>query len=55
MKKDQKKLGKEKIKNMQKCAKGSSDVYNLISLKVVDQKEFNRILKDEKDRKKDMK
>jgi hypothetical protein len=52
MKKEQKNWGKEKIKNMPKCAKGSSDVYNLISLKVVDQKEFNRILKDEKDRKK---
>ena len=48
MKKGQKKLGKEKIKNMPKCAKGSSDVYNLISLKIIEQKEFNRILKDEK-------
>ena len=33
---------------MPKCAKGRSDVYNLISLKIVDPQEYNRILKDEK-------
>ena len=52
MKEEQKNWGKEKMQNMPKCARGSSDVYNLISLKVVDQKEFNRILKNEKDKKK---
>ena len=52
IKEEQKNWGKEKFKNMPKCAKGRSDVYNLISLKVVDPKEFNKILKDEKDKKK---
>jgi len=51
-KEEQKNWGKEKAKNMPKCAKGRSDVYNLISLKVVDPKEFNKILKQEKDKKK---
>ena len=40
---------------MPKCSKGKGDVYNLISLKVVDPKEYNRILKEEKDIKKDIK
>jgi len=48
----QKNWGKEKFKNMPQCSKGKSDVYNLISLKVVDPKEYNKILKEEKDRKK---
>ena len=52
IKEEQKNWGKEKFKNMPKCAKGRSDVYNLISLNVVDPKEFNKILKDEKDKKK---
>ena len=52
IKEEQKNWGKEKFKNMPRCARGSSDVYNLISLKVVDPQEFNRILKDEKDKKK---
>ena len=52
IKEEQKNWGKEKFKNMPKCAKGRSDVYNLISLKVVEPKEFNKILKDEKDKKK---
>jgi hypothetical protein len=52
IKEEQKNWGKEKFKNMPKCAKGKSDVYNLISLNVVDPKEFNKILKDEKDKKK---
>ena len=42
--------GKEKFKNMPKCSKGKSDVYNLISLKVVDPQEYNNILKQEKDK-----
>ena len=42
--------GKEKFKNMPKCAKGKSDVYNLITTHVVDPIEMDRILKEEKDR-----
>ena len=42
--------GKEKFRNMPKCAKGKSDVYNLITTHVVDPIEMNRILKEEKDR-----
>ena len=49
---EQKNWGKDKFKNMPKCAIGCSDVYNLISVKVVNPKEFNKILKDEKDKKK---
>ena len=43
--------GHEKIKNMPKCAKGKSDVYNLITTHVVDPVEMNRLLKEEKDKK----
>ena len=49
---EQKNWGKDKFKNMPKCAIGWSDVYNLISVKVVNPKEFNKILKDERDKKK---
>ena len=52
IKEEQKNWGKEKFKNMPKCAKGRSDIYNLISLKVVDPQEFSRILKEEKNKKK---
>lgn len=52
LKEEQKNWGKEKMKNMPKCAKGKSDIYNLISLKVVDPQEFNKILKEEKNKKK---
>ena len=52
IKEEQKNWGKEKFKNKPKYAKGNSDVYNLISLKVVDPQEFNKILRDEKDKKK---
>ena len=52
IKEEQKNWGKEKFKNMPRCARGSSDVYNLLSLKIVDPQEFNKILKDEKDKKK---
>ena len=45
IKEEQKNWGKERIKTMPKCAKGSSDIYDLISLKIVDQPEFNNILK----------
>ena len=51
-KEEQKNWGKDKFKNMPKCAIGCSDVYDLISVKVVNPKEFNKILKDEKDKKK---
>ena len=36
---------------MPKCAKGKSDVYNLITTHVVDPVEMNRLLKEEKDKK----
>ena len=49
---EQKNWGKDKFKKMPKCAIGCSDVYDLISVKVVNPKEFNKILKDEKDKKK---
>ena len=52
IKEEQKNWGKEKFKKMPKCAKGRSDVYNLISLKIVDPQEYNKILKNEKDKKK---
>ena len=48
IKEEQKNWGKERIKTMPKCAKGSSDIYDLISLKIVDQQGFNNILKEEK-------
>ena len=44
--------GKEKIQNLPKCAKGKSDVYNLITTKVVDPVEMDRIIKEEKEKKK---
>lgn len=37
---------------MPKCARGNSDVYNLISLNVVDPQEYQKIVKNEKDKKK---
>ena len=43
--------GQEKMKNMPKCAKGKSDVYNLITTDIVDPIEMNRLLKEEKDKK----
>ena len=44
--------GKEKMNNMPKCAKGRSDIYDLISLKVVDKKEFDKMVTEEKNKKK---
>ena len=52
MKEEQKNWGKENVKNIPKCAKGNSDVYNLISLKIVDPQEFNNIINEEKKKKK---
>ena len=43
--------GQDKIKNMPKCAKGKSDVYNLITTHIVDPVEMDRLLKEEKDKK----
>ena len=44
--------GKEKFEKMPKCAKGRSDIYDLISLKVVDKKGFNKMVTDERNKKK---
>ena len=44
--------GKEKFNKMPKCAKGRSDIYDLISLKVVDKNEFNKMITEEKNKKK---
>jgi len=44
--------GKEKFNKMPKCAKGRSDIYDLISLKVVDNNEFNKMITEEKNKKK---
>ena len=35
---------------MPKCVKGKSDIYNLITLKIVDQKEMDKMLKEEKEK-----
>ena len=37
---------------MPKCAKGRSDIYDLISVKVVDKKEFDKMITEEKNKKK---
>ena len=37
---------------MPKCAKGRSDIYDLISLKIVDKKEFDKMVSDERNKKK---
>ena len=44
--------GKEKFEKMPKCAKGRSDIYDLISLKVVDKKEFDKMVTAERNLKK---
>ena len=44
--------GKEKFENMPKCAKGRSDIYDLISLNVVDKKAFNKMVTEERNQKK---
>ena len=48
---EQKNWGKDFIEKMPKCAKGKSDIYNLITLKVVDQKEMDNIIQTEKNKK----
>ncbi len=52
IKEEQKNWGKEKFKNLPKYAKGNSDVFNLITLKVIDPQEYNKILTEEKNKKK---
>ena len=44
--------GKEKFENMPKCAKGRCDIYDLISLNVVDKKAFNKMVTEERNQKK---
>ena len=51
IKEEQKTWGVEHFKNLPRCAKGRSDVYDLITLKVVDPKEMSKIIQDEKDKK----
>jgi hypothetical protein len=43
--------GQEQIKNLPKCAKGRSNVYNLITTNIIDPVEMDRILQEEKDKK----
>ena len=43
--------GQEQIKKLPKCAKGKSNVYNLITTDIVDPVEMNRLIKEEKDKK----
>lgn len=52
MKEEQKNWGQKKLKRLPKFVKSKSDIYNLISLRVIDPLEYNKMLKYEKDRKK---
>ena len=49
-KEEQRTWGIERFQNMPKCVKGKSDIYNLITLKIVDQKEMDKMLKEEKEK-----
>ena len=49
---NKKNWGKEKFEKMPKCAKDRSDIYDLISLKVVDKQEFNKMVTEERNKKK---
>jgi len=49
-KEEQRTWGIERFNNMPKCVKGKSDIYNLITLKIVDQKEMDNMLKEEKEK-----
>ena len=44
--------GKDKLEKMPKCAKGRSDIYDLISLKIVNKKDFDKMVTDERNKKK---
>ena len=50
-KEEQRTWGIERFNNMPKCVKGKSDIYNLINLKIVDPKEMEKMLKEEKTKK----
>jgi len=43
--------GQDQIKKLPKCAKGRSNVYNLITTNIIDPVEMDRILQEEKDKK----
>ncbi len=47
---EQKNWGIEYFNNLPKCVKGKSDIYNLITLKTVDQKEMDRMIQEEKNK-----
>lgn len=49
-KEEQKNWGIERFNNLPKCVKGKSDIYNLITLKIVDQKEMDRMIQEEKNK-----
>ena len=49
-KEEQRTWGIERFNNMPKCVKGKSDIYNLITLKIVDQKEMDKMLQEEKNK-----
>ena len=49
---EQKNWGIERLNNLPKCVKGKSDIYNLITLKTVDQKEMDRMIQEEKNKRK---
>ena len=49
-KEEQKNWGIERFNNLPKCVKGKSDIYNLINLKTVDQKEMDRMIQEEKNK-----
>ena len=49
-KEEQKNWGIEYFNNLPKCVKGKSDIYNLITLKTVDQKEMDRMIQEEKNK-----
>ena len=50
LKEEQKNWGIERFNNLPKCVKGKSDIYNLITLKTVDQKEMDRMIQEEKNK-----
>ena len=49
-KEEQKNWGIERFNNLPKCVKGKSDIYNLITLKIVDQKEMDKMIQEEKNK-----
>ena len=49
-KEEQKNWGIERFNNLPKCVKGKSDIYNLITLKIIDQKEMDRMIQEEKNK-----